>query len=52
MDDAQDRARYDIAWQYRLSPATYPEWGIGSEWDIDLELGSGRCRGQGPQWPR
>jgi hypothetical protein len=39
LDDAKDRARYDIAWQYRLSPAEYPQWGIGSEWDIDLELG-------------
>lgn len=43
LDDARDQARYDIAWQYRLSPAVYPEWGIGSEWDIDLELG-GRWR--------
>ena len=29
----------NIAWQYRLSPAVYPEWGIGHEWYIDLELG-------------
>ena len=39
LDDATNRARYDIAWQYRLSPAVYPEWGIGHEWHIDLELG-------------
>lgn len=37
--NASDSARYDIAWQYRLTPAEYPEWGIGSEWDVDLELG-------------
>ena len=45
LDDARDRARYDIAWQYRLSPAVYPDWGIGSEWDIDLELGGRWQRG-------
>ena len=45
LGDAKDRARYDIAWQYRLSPAEYPEWGIGSEWDIDLELGGRWERG-------
>ncbi len=39
LGDAKDRARYDIAWQYRLSPAEHADWGIGSEWDLDLELG-------------
>ena len=39
LDAAPDSARYDIAWQYRLSPAHYPDWGFTSEWDIDLELG-------------
>jgi len=39
LDDAKDKARYDIAWQYRLSPSTYPEWGISHEWHLDLELG-------------
>jgi hypothetical protein len=39
LDNAANRARYDIAWQYRLSPAVYPEWGIGREWHVDLELG-------------
>ena len=34
-----NQACYDIAWQYRLSPAVYPEWGIGREWHVDLELG-------------
>lgn len=41
-----NQARYDIAWQYRLDPARHPDWGIGSEWDIDLELG-GRWRESG-----
>ena len=41
----EDRARYDIAWQYRLSPAQHPDWGIGSEWDIDVELGGRWQRG-------
>ncbi|RLA04125.1 MAG: hypothetical protein DRQ45_01525 [Gammaproteobacteria bacterium] len=45
LGDARDRARYDIAWQYRLTPAEYPEWGIGSEWDLDLELGGRWERG-------
>ncbi len=39
LGDDNDRARYDIAWQYRLSPAEHAEWGIGSEWDLGLELG-------------
>lgn len=45
LGDRKDRARYDIAWQYRLTPAEYPEWGIGSEWDLDLELGGRWERG-------
>jgi hypothetical protein len=39
LGDAGNRARYDIAWQYRLSPAVYPDWGIEREWALDLELG-------------
>lgn len=39
LDKRPDTGRYDIAWQYRLSPESYPEWGIVSEWDIDIELG-------------
>ena len=35
---AADAARYDISWQYRLTPATYPEWGAAAEWDGVLEL--------------
>ena len=37
-DQRRDTARYDISRQYRLTPAEYPEWGIGSEWDIVTEL--------------
>ena len=39
IDDAANRARYDIARQYRLSPAVYPDWAIAQEWALDLELG-------------
>ncbi len=33
-----DAARYDLSWQYRLSPAEYPEWGSGNEWNGVVEL--------------
>ena len=36
-----NNARYDISWQYRLTPAEYPEWGIPTEWESVVEL-SGR----------
>ena len=39
LDAAENKARYDIAWQYRLSPSNYPEWGISNEWHVDIELG-------------
>ncbi len=38
LDQRPDAARYDISHQYRLTPAQYPEWGIGSEWDLVTEL--------------
>ncbi len=38
MDNAPNAARYDVSWQYRLTPAHYPEWGQASEWDAVLEL--------------
>jgi len=41
--DRADSGRYDVSWQYRLSPAEFPEWGLSSEWDLVLELG-GRYR--------
>ncbi len=34
----KNSGRYDLSWQYRLTPAKYPEWGVRSEWDIVLEL--------------
>lgn len=36
--NAPNSARYDISWQYRLTPAAYPEWGAATEWDGVLEL--------------
>ncbi len=39
--------RYDLAYQYRLSPAQYPKWGPVSEWDIDVELGGRYTEGLG-----
>ena len=41
-----DSARYDISWQYRLSPDVYPAWGIGSQWNAVLELGGRWQRSQ------
>lgn len=38
LDNAPNAARYDISWQYRLTPATYPDWGAATEWDGVLEL--------------
>ena len=38
-----DEGQYDISWQYRLSPAEYPEWGFTPEWFTVLEL-NGRWR--------
>lgn len=32
-------ARYDLSWQYRLSPTEYPNWGIPNEWYSVSELG-------------
>jgi len=36
--DRADSGRYDISWQYRLTPAERPEWGINQEWNSVLEL--------------
>jgi len=44
--DRPDRARYDVSWQYRLTPAEYPDWGVGSEWDGVLELGGRYTEGR------
>ncbi|PCI21892.1 MAG: hypothetical protein COB62_02340 [Piscirickettsiaceae bacterium] len=35
----QDTGRYDVSWQYRLSPDVYPDWGSpDAEWDSVIEL--------------
>ena len=41
LSDTPNSARYDVSWQYRLSPVVYPDWGIPSQWNSVLEL-SGR----------
>lgn len=39
LDDRPDSGRYDVSWQYRLSPAQYPTWGTGNELNGVLEIG-------------
>jgi len=34
---SHNRARYDVAYQYRLTPSEYPESGLGPEWWVDVE---------------
>lgn len=34
---SSNRAQYDVAYQYRLTPAEYPETGLVSQWKIDVE---------------
>jgi len=34
----KNTARYDLSWQYRLSPSVYPQWGINPEWHMVIEL--------------
>lgn len=36
-------ARYDLSWQHRLHPASYPEWGPGREWHGVLEPNGRWC---------
>ena len=36
--DRNDSGRYDVSWQYRLSPTERPEWGIASELNSAVEL--------------
>lgn len=45
LDNAPDGARYDVSWQYRLSPATYPDWGYPVEWDVVFEYGGRYMQG-------
>lgn len=39
LGDRDNSARYDLSWQYRISPSQYPEWGISTEWYVVTELG-------------
>ena len=38
LENRIDRGRYDVSWQYRLTPETRPDWGIGQELNSVLEL--------------
>ncbi len=40
-----NNARYDISWQYRLTPSEYPEWGTPTEWQSVVELGGRYAEG-------
>ncbi len=40
-----NNARYDVSWQYRLTPSEYPEWGIPTEWQSVVELGGRYAEG-------
>jgi len=40
-----NNARYDVSWQYRLTPSEYPEWGIPAEWQSVVELGGRYAEG-------
>ncbi len=38
LDDRLDRGRYDISWQYRISPIKRPQWRLTQELNTVLEL--------------
>ncbi len=38
MGSRRDDGRYDVSWQYRLSPPEYAEWGFTREWFSVIEL--------------
>ena len=38
LSDRLDSGRYDISWQYRLSPAEHQDWGLNTELNTVLEL--------------
>ncbi len=39
LGNRDNTARYDLSWQYRVSPHEHPEWGIPTEWYVVSELG-------------
>lgn len=46
IDNRLDSGRYDISWQYRLSPSFYPDWGIAAELNSVFELNGRWTEGQ------
>lgn len=38
IDNRLDSGRYDLSWQYRLSPVDRPDWGFASELNTVVEL--------------
>lgn len=38
ISNRKDSGRYDVSWQYRLSPTERPDWGIASELNSVVEL--------------
>jgi hypothetical protein len=46
LEDRPDAGRYDISWQYRMSPADHPTWGIAPEWHGVVELNGRWQRGE------
>lgn len=44
--DRLDSGRFDISWQYRLSPSMYPEWGIPQQINSIVELNGRWLQGQ------
>ncbi|NRB38629.1 MAG: hypothetical protein HRU20_09200 [Pseudomonadales bacterium] len=39
LGDRDNAARYDVSWQHRIAPKTYPQWGLPNEWYIVSEVG-------------
>ena len=39
LDQRANAARYDLSWQYRLTPEDYPDWGMPQAWYVVSELG-------------
>lgn len=46
LGNRNDTARYDLSWQRRIKPSTYPDWGIPHEWHVVTELGGRWSEGQ------
>ena len=46
LGNRNNTARYDLSWQHRIKPSTYPDWGIPHEWHVVTELGGRWSEGQ------